>query len=196
VGTFIRPCKTTRISDNFAAHKARGSGLPGTDFVCPVGEQVFASQDGIVTRAGATPLANGKNIRIAHPDGTTTYYLHLSRIDVVVGQHVAQGNVIGLSGNTGHSTGPHLHFSVANAQGVLIDPESVIGGSIETPTPSRRTIKLGSRGADVVYLQRRLGVSADGVFGPLTRRAVINFQKSHGLAADGIVGPKTWKAIG
>lgn len=194
--THIRPCRTSAISDNFAAHKARGSGLPGTDFKCPVGEAVWASEGGVVTRAGSTPLPNGKNIRISHPDGTTSYYLHLSRLDVAVGQSVAQGQVIGLSGNTGRSTGPHLHFSISNAAGVLVDPEGLISGSTQTPTTVRRTIKLGSRGAEVAYLQHRLGIGSDGIFGPLTRRAVINFQKSRGLAADGIVGPKTWKAIG
>lgn len=193
--TFIRPCSTSAISDNFAAHKARGSGLPGTDFKCPTGEQVWAAAAGVVTRANFMP-ANGNNVRISHPDGTTTYYLHLSRIDVAVGQHVEQHQVIGLSGSTGHSTGPHLHFSVANSAGVLIDPESVIGGTTGSPIVTRRTIKLGSTGEDVRYLQRRLGIGADGIFGPLTRRAVINFQKSHSLAADGIVGPRTWKVVG
>lgn len=193
--TFIRPCATSSISDNFAAHKARGSGLPGTDFRCPVGEQVWAADAGVVTRANFMP-ANGNNIRIHHADGSTTYYLHLSRIDVRVGDTVAQHQGIGLSGNTGHSTGPHLHFSVANPAGVLIDPETVIGGVTGTPTSVRPTIKLGSTGADVRYLQQRIGVGADGIFGPLTRRAVINFQKSHGLVADGVVGPKTWKVIG
>lgn len=196
MGTFIRPCDTTQTSDSFAAHVRRGSGLPGLDYVCGIGSKVYAMQDGVVTRAGATPLANGNNIRIAHPDGTTSYYLHLSRLNVVVGQHVAQGNVIGLSGNTGRSTGPHLHVSIANSAGVLIDPATVIGGATPTPAPSRRSVKLGSRGADVVYLQRKLGIGADGIFGPLTRRAVINFQRSRGLVADGIVGPRTWAAIG
>lgn len=192
----IRPCVTSAISDNYAAHIRRGSGLAGTDYRCAVGEAVFASQDGVVTRAGGTPLANGNNIRIAHPDGTTSYYLHLSQIRVAVGQRVAQGNCIGLSGNTGKSTGPHLHFSIANAQGHLIDPETVIGGATPTPVPSHRTIKLGSRGAEVKYLQQKLGILADGIFGPGTRRAVIAFQKSRLLAADGIVGPRTWAALG
>jgi murein DD-endopeptidase MepM/ murein hydrolase activator NlpD len=120
----------------------------------------------------------------------------LSALYVRSGQQVAQNNVIGLSGNTGRSTGPHLHFSVANAQGILIDPETVIGKSDPVPAPSARTIKIGSRGAEVKYLQNRLGILADGIFGLGTRRAVIAFQKARGLAADGIVGPRTWAAIG
>jgi len=192
---FIRPTtNTTRTTDNFAAHKARGSGLPGLDYATPVGEPIMAMQSGVVTRAGSTPVANGKNVRIAHDDGTTSYYLHFSALYVAVGQRVNQGNVIGLSGNTGRTTGPHLHVSIADKNGVLIDPAGVIGATAR-PVLSQRTVKLGSRGAEVKYLQSRLGLPADGIFGPVTRRSVINFQRAKGLVADGIVGPKTWAAI-
>lgn len=191
----VRPTTvTTRTTDDFAAHVRRGSGLPGLDYATPVGETIIATEDGVVTRANHM-AANGKNVRIANTDGLTTYFLHLSRIDVTAGQSVKKGQVIGLSGNTGRTTGPHLHFSVANKSGVLIDPAGVIGAA-GVAVKSVRTIKLGSRGAEVVYLQKRLGLFADGIFGPITRRTVINFQKSKGLAADGIVGPKTWAAIG
>jgi murein DD-endopeptidase MepM/ murein hydrolase activator NlpD len=191
----IRPVATTAISDDFAAHIRRGSGLPGIDFKTSVGEAVWASADGVVTRANYT-AASGNNIRIKHADGTNSYYLHLSAIWVTNGQTVAQGNQIGKTGNTGRSTGPHLHFSIANADGKLVDPMQMIGSPKPTPAPQRRTIKFGSRGAEVKYLQQRLGIMADGIFGPMTKRAVIAFQKSRLLAADGIVGPRTWQAIG
>lgn len=194
---WIRPTtKTTRTTDSFAAHVARGSGLPGLDYATPIGEGIMAMKSGVVTRAGLTPSANGKNIRIAHDDGTTSYYLHFSALYVVVGQRVNQGNVIGLSGNTGRTTGPHLHVSIANKSGVLVDPATLIDHNPPTPSPVKRTIKIGSRGAEVVYLQQRLGIRADGIFGPLTRNAVIRFQRGARLVADGIVGPKTWAAIG
>jgi len=61
---------------------------------------------------------------------------------------------------------------------------------------ARKVIKLDSTGVDVKYLQKKLGITADGDFGPKTRAAVVAFQKKHGLTADGIVGPKTWKAVG
>lgn len=195
---YIRPVDSTRISASFASHKSRkpASKLPGTDYPVPVGTSVHAAADGVVVRANRTPLS-GLNIKIAHADGSNTYYLHLSSLWVVVGQRVAQGNVIAKSGNTGNSTGPHLHFSIADSRGVLIDPETVIGNPGPAPAPTRRSIKFGSRGADVVYLQNKLGVRPnDGIFGPITRRAVIKFQKSRGLVADGIVGPKTWAALG
>ena len=57
------------------------------------------------------------------------------------------------------------------------------------------TIKLGSRGSDVAELQRRLGLNADGIFGPVTLKAVKKFQSEHGLEPDGVVGPLTWRMI-
>jgi hypothetical protein len=60
----------------------------------------------------------------------------------------------------------------------------------------RRLLRIGSRGEDVMVLQDKLGVGADGIFGPATHAAVVAFQKSAGLAADGIVGRMTWSALG
>src|SRR5579871_5954661 len=57
------------------------------------------------------------------------------------------------------------------------------------------TLRLGSTGPDVVTMQRLLGVTADGVFGPATLRAVRRFQARHGLAVDGLVGPRTWAGL-
>lgn len=59
-----------------------------------------------------------------------------------------------------------------------------------------KTVKLGSKGDDVVALQKALGITADGVFGPKTETAVRSFQKGKGLVADGIVGARTWAALG
>lgn len=59
-----------------------------------------------------------------------------------------------------------------------------------------KTLKLGSEGDDVRTLQKKLNITVDGIFGPITETAVIAFQKSKGLVADGIVGPKTWAALG
>jgi murein L,D-transpeptidase YcbB/YkuD len=72
----------------------------------------------------------------------------------------------------------------------------VVPASTIAPTPrARPQLKKGSNGADVAYLQSKLGIYADGQFGSGTDRAVKAFQSGHGLAADGIVGPRTWAAI-
>jgi hypothetical protein len=57
-------------------------------------------------------------------------------------------------------------------------------------------VRVRTRGASVRLAQRHLGITADGIFGPGTQRAVKAFQRSHGLTADGIVGPATWSALG
>lgn len=62
-------------------------------------------------------------------------------------------------------------------------------------TPGSRTIKRGSRGSDVAFLQRWLGIDDDGVFGPVTEAAVRRYQRMRGLKVDGIVGPNTWRPI-
>lgn len=63
------------------------------------------------------------------------------------------------------------------------------------PKP-RANVKQGSKGADVKYLQKKLGITADGIFGPQTKKHVIEFQAKHGLTADGSVEADTWKALG
>ena len=83
----------------------------GIDFRAAVGTRVYASRAGKVIFAGYRN-GYGKVIGIEHEDDFTTWYGHLSRIKVSVGQTLAAGKIIGLSGNTGLSTGPHLHFEV------------------------------------------------------------------------------------
>lgn len=58
------------------------------------------------------------------------------------------------------------------------------------------TLRLGSKGNDVITLQKKLNLQADGIFGPLTDEAVREFQKANGLSIDGIVGPNTWEKLG
>ena len=70
------------------------------------------------------------------------------------------------------------------------------GGTTAAAGTGGAVLKTGAGGGTVVALQRALGVSADGVFGPKTRRAVRRFQRSHGLTVDGIAGPVTLRALG
>ena len=70
------------------------------------------------------------------------------------------------------------------------------GGSRAGGSSVQRTLRMGDRGDDVEWLQQKLGITADGDFGPGTKAAVVKFQQEKGLGADGVVGPKTLAALG
>jgi len=102
-----------------------GKGHNGIDLAASIGTQVYSAHDGQVMGTGNTDLtcagaSYGKWILIKHTNGLTTLYAHLSLIKVSTGQTVKRGEVIALSGNTGYSTGPHLHFSLYASDGVEI----------------------------------------------------------------------------
>ena len=88
----------------------------GQDFAVPLGTNVVAAHGGTVVKAGGNGAgdgpAYGNAIVIRHGNGTYSQYAHLSRIDVKIGQVVATGQHIAKSGNTGNSSGPHLHFEI------------------------------------------------------------------------------------
>jgi len=102
----------TRGKINSPYGKKRGRKIhSGTDIDGEIGDPIFASGDGVVLEAGWKGRY-GKCILLDHGRGLTTLYGHLSQINVVVGQQVSRGDIIGLLGTTGNSTGPHLHFEV------------------------------------------------------------------------------------
>ncbi len=94
----------------------------GIDFPKSTGSPVYASEDGVVVSLTYSNNGYGNYIVILHPDGMATLYAHLDSIGVSKGQSVSKGAVIGGVGSTGFSTGPHLHFTVFNSQGIEIDP--------------------------------------------------------------------------
>ena len=97
---------------------------PGIDLAVPEGSSVRASGGGVVEQAG-TDSSYGLFVLLRHPSSYQTMYGHLSRILVSRGDTVAAGQVIGLSGNTGRSTAPHLHFEV-RLHGRSIDPTKLV----------------------------------------------------------------------
>ncbi len=88
------------------------------DYGMPIGSKVGASAGGTVIAACAGWCGGyGNVVTLSHDNGTQTLYAHLSKINVSVGQHVDQFEAIGLSGSTGRSTGPHLHFEIRGGWG-------------------------------------------------------------------------------
>jgi LysM repeat protein len=87
-------------------------GHPGLDIAAGLGAPIYASDTGVIVFAGWSTRGYGNLIIVDHGNGWQTAYAHLSQINVVCGQGVFQGNLIGLSGSTGNSTGAHLHFEM------------------------------------------------------------------------------------
>ncbi|HSM58367.1 MAG TPA: peptidoglycan DD-metalloendopeptidase family protein [Candidatus Sulfomarinibacteraceae bacterium] len=109
-GVFVRPWSGGRITQNpWYGHMAVDAGLV-------TGSPIYASDTGTVTFAGWAAAGGfvcyGNLIVINHGNGFETYYAHLNDVNVVPGQTVYQGGLIGWSGNTGCSSGPHIHFEI------------------------------------------------------------------------------------
>lgn len=102
-----------------------GMGHNGVDLAASPGTRVFAAKEGTVVDTGNTDdqcygVSYGKWVLIRHQNNLSTLYAHLSLIKVGAGDVVQKGDVIGYSGNTGYSTGPHLHFTVYASQAVHV----------------------------------------------------------------------------
>jgi murein DD-endopeptidase MepM/ murein hydrolase activator NlpD len=93
----------------------------GTDFAAPIGTPIRSVMKGVVLSAEFAG-AYGRQVRIRHEDGTETWYNHMSKFSVTVGETVYAGDQVGAVGVTGNTTGPHLHFEVRPDGGDPIDP--------------------------------------------------------------------------
>jgi hypothetical protein len=123
-GKMLRPVSGGNLSPNF--NQDRGTHRhQGVDIGIPVGTTVKAALGGTVTVVGNDASGYGLWIEIRHADGLSTRYAHLSRQSVKKGARVDRGQKIGESGNTGRSTGPHLHFEVRK-NGVAQNPTSYV----------------------------------------------------------------------
>lgn len=107
--TYMRPISGGSVSSTYGNRS--GEFHKGVDWSVSTGTSVTAATDGSVIRAGFYS-GYGYCVEIKHADGSMTRYGHLSSIKVSVGQNVTQGQQIALSGNTGNSSGPHLHFEI------------------------------------------------------------------------------------
>lgn len=99
---------------------------PGVDLGAPEGAAVYASDTGVVVFANWSSVGYGNVVVLDHSHGYRTLYAHLSQIGTHCGANLQPGDVIGLSGNTGNSSGPHLHFEIRLPDGYL-NPWNLLG---------------------------------------------------------------------
>ena len=115
-GGFIVPINSNGITRRISR------GHTGIDYRADTGTPVVASRSGkVIETTGGWSGGWGISVVLDHGSGLTSRYAHLSRTAVTVGQTVSQGNVVGYSGNTGFSTGPHLHFET-RINGRVVSP--------------------------------------------------------------------------
>lgn len=127
--TYIKPVNSNTITSpyGYRVHPITGQWAlhTGVDWYVPSGTAVKASSSGTVVRASWYG-SYGYCVDVKHSDGSLTRYAHLSGFAVSYGQTVTQGQVIAYSGNTGASTGPHLHFELYD-RGTLVNPLDYVG---------------------------------------------------------------------
>lgn len=108
--------KNLRLTSSFGYRTDPISGAvkhhAGEDFACKPGNSIYATGDGVVEKVKYDFFGYGLSVIVDHGFGYKTRYAHMSRIDVVDGQRVRRGTRLGLSGSSGKSTGPHVHYEV------------------------------------------------------------------------------------
>ena len=127
-GTFVNPLKAGTYTVTSRPGWRWGRTHEGVDMGCGVGNPVYASDGGVITCAGVYG-GYGYCVDIEHSDGWMSRYGHLSKILVHNGQKVYQGQLIAYSGNSGRSTGAHLHFEIRQ-NGKFVDPDKKVKGGL------------------------------------------------------------------
>ena len=117
--------KDVKITSGFGSRKAPKAGAStnhnGIDLAAPLNTPVYSPMDGVVEKIYFNDKG-GKQLVIHHSDGSRSGFAHLNGYDVNLNDNVSKGQLIALSGNTGNSTGPHLHFTFRNPKGEPVDP--------------------------------------------------------------------------
>lgn len=144
-GGFRTPLPLGRITSRFnprRMHPVLRVVMPhnGVDFAAPIGTPVYSTAAGLV-RAAANAGPNGNMVQVQHPNGLVSAYCHLSRFAAGLrpGQHVESRQLVGYVGQTGRSTGPHLHFAIKRGE-VFLDPMSLRLDGVRTLPPSDREL--------------------------------------------------------
>ncbi len=136
----VRPASLAAMTSGFGYRRdpftGGGAMHAGLDFRGPIGAPIYAAADGRVSFVG-TKAGYGKVVEITHGNGLMTRYAHMSRFGSRVGQTVGAGEVIGAIGNTGRSTGPHLHFEV-RIHGRAVNPRPFLENARNVLEEARR----------------------------------------------------------
>lgn len=184
-----------QISDDWGGHISRGS-LGGIDFAVGMGTPIPAPCDGFLENV-ASNGSGGNYIRFHHGDGFIDEYLHLKDGGFVSEGNYTQGQIIGYSGSTGNSTGPHVHWHLISPSGARVNPLDYVEGGSGTTTPSGINASM----AEAQQILSNLGLYSgpiDGVFGPKSWTATQTWLAKYGLydgVIDGIPGPKTYRGF-
>ena len=125
VGSNWRALVTSEFGPRIDPINGKATVHTGIDLGIPTGTQVHAAKDGTVSKVAWDPDGYGNYLMIDHGGGLVTLYGHCSQIIAHVGQAVKAGDVVALSGNTGHSTGSHLHFEV-RINGKAVNPRGYL----------------------------------------------------------------------
>jgi hypothetical protein len=122
-GTFVWPANNHYLSGYDYSPETNHRGI---DIAGNLGDAVYATDSGVIVYAGWNDYGYGNMIMIDHGNGWQSLYAHLSAINVLCGQSVDPGAVIGAIGSTGNSSGPHLHFELMNTNYGKVDPKNFL----------------------------------------------------------------------
>lgn len=161
------------VTQYFGETVTNPKGHTGIDYALPLGTPVLAASDGRVTTVGFEAGGFGNYVVITHPDGSQTLYGHLQRTMVGQNDYVYTGISVGQSGNTGYSTGPHLHFEY-RISGKPVNPEPFLATSTTPATPAAEIDANGDGNVRVIVALANIRDDANGkLIGTLNNGTVI-----------------------
>lgn len=182
------------MSDDWNDHIARGS-RGGIDYATGMNTPILAPIGGRLENLGDTGNGRGNWIRFHHGNGFVDEYLHLNSF--VAEGNYSQGQVIGYTGNTGDSTGPHVHWHLISPDGVRVNPLDYVQGGGGGSASSSTTDSIRGVQQNLANLGLYDG-AVDGVTGPKTWRGIQTLIQQNYLysgAVDGVPGPMTYRGM-
>lgn len=186
------------ITQAYGVQSVTGKRHMGIDWALPMGTPVFAAADGMVTFAGMDSTGYGNCVIIRHGDGSGTVYAHLDSLMVKEQHFIIAGIGIGFSGNTGTSTGPHLHFEYrrkADDYKSAIDPMPLLNRPIISDSSNDMPEPVADSNSDgivqVICDTANIRLTPDGdLLGTLQRGAVLKLLPEIKITPDRLVRRK------